>query len=129
MQYTPTNRFIVNKRNRFKGCSEIATWVIKISLMKFMEGGQDIFRAQAINHIIIIKGILLTNPLIRAVFREFTLWYIMFIIKKRLAEHSPWAIIIKSPLLIPVLFIVVKVTITILMWATEDKAIRTFRSD
>jgi hypothetical protein len=52
---------------------------IKISLIKFREGGQDIFIADEINQGSIIEGEKFTNPLIKFKFRELTFAYIMLI--------------------------------------------------
>jgi len=52
---------------------------IKISLIKFREGGQDIFIADEMNQGSIIEGEKFTNPLIKFKFRELTFVYIIFI--------------------------------------------------
>jgi len=52
---------------------------IKISLIKFREGGHDIFIADEMNQGSITEGEKFTKPLIKFKFRELTLTYIRFI--------------------------------------------------
>jgi len=54
--------------------------VIKTSLKKLIEGGQDIFNAQAINQFSIKIGMYLFRLLIKLILRDLVFLYPMFII-------------------------------------------------
>lgn len=101
---------------------------IKISPEKLIEGGADIFKTQAKNQPSVVEGLIVIIPLVTCVFREFVLLYIVFIVKKRQAEHKPCASIIKIALLTPSLEQVTIAANTKLICATEDNAIITFKS-
>lgn len=99
---------------------EIILDIIMISLIVLIVGGAEIFRAININHQNVMFGIIIINPLNIRVFREWYLKYKSFTKRKRAEDDIPWAIIIITAPVSPIILRVNKAHNTNPIWATEE---------
>lgn len=102
--------------------------IIKISLRVLIVGGAEILTAININHQNMMLGIINKVPLNIRIFREWYFVYISFTKKNRADDDNPWAIIIMIAPIKPIDFMEKIPANTNPICATEEYAIRDFRS-
>lgn len=99
---------------------EIILDIIMISLTVLIVGGAEMFRAMNINHQNVMLGMMIINPLNIRVLREWYLKYKSFTKRKRAEDDIPWAIIIMTAPVNPIILKVNRVHNTNPIWATEE---------